>query len=577
MLAAAVVAGSIAAPVLSLVGLAAFLPVAPAAFAALLGWPGRWAEIIPAAVLFGTFARRAASPRNSTSPVPLGWPAVSVICVVVASVIVQVMLTRVELSPAGFDMEFAAFARAFYDRSIVFDYVIAAVRVLVVIALCVVVSVEARDPARAGRLVRAMLIGGIGVALLNIARLGMFVLRSGSPLHALPSALAHVRISAPHGDPNATGSYFALLLPVAVALAAGARGSSRVRGAIVAAVLATALWLSGSRAALGAALLTLAVIGARYRPRVRLQMWVAGAGAVCVIAAALWFFPNPVFDKGTLGATRIRAEMARVAVRLWKTDPLFGVGIGRFYDLSGPLIEDPFVRAVYSHENAHNNFLQLFAELGLLGAAACAWFLVTAFRAAPRHYAAVLGVVAFLLTCLFGHPLLIPDDAFAFALLLGVVAATAEASREPRWPRVFGGALILLSAASVPIGFTIERRHLSLEHIGYGLSLWQTAPEGDRYRVMDGVATVFVPSGADVMVVPFKCESNAALPVTVDLVLDGRLADRVALATPEWRRYHLMMPPTRTREFIPLRLIAADAAHNPARLMVGKAEALQRK
>ena len=50
---------------------------------------------------------------------------------------------------------------------------------------------------------------------------------------------------------------------------------------------------------------------------------------------------------------------------MWATDPIFGVGAGRYYGMSERFM-GPFIRDLW-RENAHNNFLQIGAELGALG------------------------------------------------------------------------------------------------------------------------------------------------------------------------------------------------------------------
>ncbi len=128
------------------------------------------------------------------------------------------------------------------------------------------------------------------------------------------------------------------------------------------------------------------------------------------------------------------------------TNPAFGVGIGRFYARSGefssPELLVSFPPAI--HENAHNNFLQILAELGIVGFASVLWLLWSTVRYGRRLLAAdlqvdphgllrwslVTGLLAFLLSWLGGHPLLIDEPAFAFWLLLGTVAGWG-ASADP--------------------------------------------------------------------------------------------------------------------------------------------------
>ena len=59
--------------------------------------------------------------------------------------------------------------------------------------------------------------------------------------------------------------------------------------------------------------------------------------------------------------------MATVSWRLLARNPAFGVGIGQYYELSGDEMLHLPVGRIYIRQNAHNNFLQILAELGVVG------------------------------------------------------------------------------------------------------------------------------------------------------------------------------------------------------------------
>ena len=91
-------------------------------------------------------------------------------------------------------------------------------------------------------------------------------------------------------------------------------------------------------------------------------------------------------------------------------------------------------------QNAHNNYVQVMAELGvpglLLFVAVIVAALKTGFsRAGPPgpSWGLLAGLCAYLLTCLLGHPLLIVAAAYPFWTALGLAAsaAPAEVQTEP--------------------------------------------------------------------------------------------------------------------------------------------------
>ena len=127
-----------------------------------------------------------------------------------------------------------------------------------------------------------------------------------------------------------------------------------------------------------------------------------------------------------------------------EANPAFGVGIGRFYSRSGEFSSSgaaqEFPPAV--HENAHNNFLQILAELGIVGFGVMMWLLWTAAGYGrrllgadmhdPLRWGLMTGLSAFVLSCLGGHPLLIDEPAFAFWLVSAPWRGGAHHSTRPR-------------------------------------------------------------------------------------------------------------------------------------------------
>ena len=66
---------------------------------------------------------------------------------------------------------------------------------------------------------------------------------------------------------------------------------------------------------------------------------------------------------------RTRLALSKAALQMTKGAPAFGVGIGRYYELSGEFAPQVFreMSTGTTRENAHNNFLQVLAEEGIAG------------------------------------------------------------------------------------------------------------------------------------------------------------------------------------------------------------------
>jgi hypothetical protein len=134
----------------------------------------------------------------------------------------------------------------------------------------------------------------------------------------------------------------------------------------------------------------------------------------------------------TYTASGFRQQFVMSSFRVIGTHPYLGIGPGRYFRDS-PGFLTPQLAWSYGSENAHNNYLQVTTEEGIIGffvyAAFFAGAISLAFRALARapHDRRLLGitagVVAFLGTCLVGHPLLVPEVAAAFFLLLALGAS----------------------------------------------------------------------------------------------------------------------------------------------------------
>ena len=115
-------------------------------------------------------------------------------------------------------------------------------------------------------------------------------------------------------------------------------------------------------------------------------------------------------------------------------------------------------------ENAHNNFLQILAGLGVTGLAAFLWLLAAAGRSLrgaraaaaagqPAQLALAGGVLAFLISCLGGHPFLITEVMWMFMLALGTMTGMGETppAGVPRSPASLPAVLAVLVVLSAPV------------------------------------------------------------------------------------------------------------------------------
>ena len=126
--------------------------------------------------------------------------------------------------------------------------------------------------------------------------------------------------------------------------------------------------------------------------------------------------------------------------------PLFGVGLGAWPEVFYRF--EPAPRSPLLYNAAHNDYLELLIDLGLVGLALLAWFAVRlaarlrdALRTVPRHLLPALaamtaGLIAMAAIEFFDFDLQIPANLIAFAILAGLALRMSIPPDPPKdWPR----------------------------------------------------------------------------------------------------------------------------------------------
>jgi O-antigen ligase len=561
-----------------------------------VAWLGRswnpsmaWAEALVVAYCAGYCARQVTSARDDRTD--LDVPVILTAIVVIVSLAVQLLVDAWRFG----DESVRAYLWTILTQTSLRvaangDIIDPAMRLLESLVLLRAAAAAARESAFALALVRAVVFGAAAAGAVNVLRLWQGAIRLDSPLAAFGRYLLFQRFNAHYGDLNAAGSYFVMAMFPALGLAA-ARRAWGWKLAVV--VIAFAAWIAGSRAAFVAALLVLVVPAAAALRKIasapvrRVALPVAAIALVLVAVAAARSMPMRGTQQESGTALRVRLELARTSLRMIAAEPVFGVGIGRYYARSGEF-SSPELLAMFpvaTHENAHNNFFQITAELGLVGFGLFVVLLLVAARACVRlleanpsdrlRWGVVLGLLAFVLSWLGGHPLLIDEPAFTFWILLGTAcgwAGTRVSATTPRSTVWFVAVFAVVMLAAVPIRVTHERADFDLTHRGIGLSTWNPELDGVRYRRARSISTVFVPSDTTSVLIPLRA-INPYDNVRVELWLDGRAADVVRARTDQWLQLRVLVPQGgKAPRFRRLELRVPDAAETDDVLMIGKVQ-----
>jgi O-antigen ligase len=233
-----------------------------------------------------------------------------------------------------------------------------------------------------------------------------------------------VRVVGYFNNPNLLGAFLVLVLPFAWAFAATSRLPRWVTGVVIAAG-AVALVLTFSRAPLLSIVLALVLIAALRRPLVALLL--------LPVAAAVIFNP---FSLGRLTTGLSRIDSLKLGLEGVVQQPLVGVGPGAFRDFAE--------REGAEFWNAHNSFLNVAAEVGVVGGLSLVALVVLALlwtfrlrRERPRDplVAAFIAVfVSFTLVSLLDAPYNTVAGSYMLWVALGLLVATCGFSRPVGGP-----------------------------------------------------------------------------------------------------------------------------------------------
>jgi O-antigen ligase len=232
-------------------------------------------------------------------------------------------------------------------------------------------------------------------------------------------------------------------IPLVLSLTRMAHHKQRAAAGITAAIMTGTVFLSGSRGgmlALVVELMVFAIILLRYKKGLRIALGV-GAFAVVLVSLLVWLGGSQLTERVSSISTEAHTEITggtrlsidRDALRMFLHKPLLGWGLRTF-----PVVYPQF-RSFYTNffiNEAHNDYLQLLAEMGLLGFAVMVWFVVLFYRQSFRKIsnwtsdmsgavtlACMLGSTGILVHSLFDFNLQIPANAALFYVFCTIAAA----------------------------------------------------------------------------------------------------------------------------------------------------------
>lgn len=279
-------------------------------------------------------------------------------------------------------------------------------------------------------------------------------LSSTSKLYWLRTPRSGGWIYGPYVNHNHYAGLIEMLVPIPLifSLTRGARGPRKTVAAVTAALMASTVFLSGSRGGMLALAVQIAVLAAFVARREKSRKAAVALAIFLIIGVGLitWLGGSELARRlATIhaetktelsGGTRL--DIDRDALRMFTRRPVLGWGLGVFPDVY------PQFRSFHTNffiNEAHNDYLQLLVEMGGLGFATMLWFLWALFRNAWRKLqrwsedtngaialAALLGVTGILVHSLVDFNLQIPANAALFYVLCVVAAMDARFGKSRR-------------------------------------------------------------------------------------------------------------------------------------------------
>jgi O-antigen ligase len=369
------------------------------------------------------------------------------------------------------------------------------------------------------------------------------------------------RFSLPVADVNAAGSLYAL---AAVTALGYAWLQQRRRFLWVAAlvIMAPAIWLSGSRSAylaLVAGAVVLAALRRRWQPTGRHLAIGASLFVATMLAAGLLLDPESGTGGSAEQSVNLRSQFLLTSARMFASAPVLGVGVGRYFGRSAEFMT-PQLRTLYGNENAHNYFAQQFAELGLVGGLVFVWLIASVltygWRAARRSpvdgglQPLCAATAAYVVTCVTGHPLLVPEAALPFWVAFGAVAATAASSTgaATRW-RGLAVAAGLVLAAGIGRSAVVYARAAD-QPPEQGFHGYERTRDGGEFRWMTRHAVTYIPDEAGFIHLRLRAPGWAAPgAVIVETSIGGQVVDRHEVRADESTTWDIPARPAGTGGF----------------------------
>ncbi|MGA7752693.1 MAG: O-antigen ligase family protein [Candidatus Sulfotelmatobacter sp.] len=241
-------------------------------------------------------------------------------------------------------------------------------------------------------------------------------------------------------------------IPLVISMTHLVHEKERLAAGVAAAIMVGTVFLSGSRGGMIAILVELiafAIVVFRKQKGIRIAIS-AVAFVVVLVSLLAWLGGKELTSRVSSISTEAHSEISggvrlsidRDGLKMFRHKPILGWGLGTF-----PVVYPQF-RSFYTNffvNEAHNDYLQLLAEMGLVGFGLMIWFVVLGYRRALRKIknwnsdvscattlACTLGFTGILVHSFFDFNLQIPANAALFYVFCSIAAAPPLLQRSKK-------------------------------------------------------------------------------------------------------------------------------------------------
>jgi hypothetical protein len=272
----------------------------------------------------------------------------------------------------------------------------------------------------------------------------------------------------------------------------------------------------------------------------------------------------------TFNLRRPLDETAKGRLGIWRTvghivaeHPTFGVGTGLIFRVFPSYSQDVPEAPQGISLSAHNTFLNITAELGLVGLAVwlalLATIVVAARRSAGRRSDAdreggpwvgigLLGAwCAILITMTTGDRTILREDLVMLGVLSALVARRALTAAPSRARRLLVAAAALLIVAATPFRMRAASDEVRLDRVTAGLHAPERARDGTMFRWTTGRGVFHLPPSTSVLTL--RLRALAPFRQTIRVFVRNAQVAEISPPNAAWVSTRIVLPKPRAGEY----------------------------